>query len=105
MSNRNGRIVIQVDRYTRVCMTIIAVLLTVLIVGLWHGTPTASTAQAAGADDDGFGGSGARQQAILKSLDQTNVKLDELAKVLKSGEVKVQVVAPGGGDGSSSKSK
>ncbi|RPI58345.1 MAG: hypothetical protein EHM48_10250 [Planctomycetaceae bacterium] len=103
MSNGKRHVVIQVDKYTRVCLTVIAALLTVVIIGLWStALPSASQARAAG-DDDLFGNSGGQRQAIIKAQEQTTAKIDDLIKVLKSGEVKVQIA--GGGDGASSKNK
>ncbi len=86
----------QVDAYTRVCLTAIAVLLTVLIVGLWaDGTRWAGDARAA----DQFGDMGTRIQAQLDAQNQTNAKLDALMKLLTSGQVKVQLAGGGQGDG------
>jgi len=92
------KIEIRVDGYTRLCLTAIAVLLTVLVVGLWAEAPLASPAQAG----DTFGDTGARIAAQLEAAQKTNAKLDELIGLLTSGQVKVQLVkekddkAPGG---------
>jgi len=92
-----------VDAYTRVCLTAIAVLLTVLIVGLWADhAPIAGQAHAKGA----FVDSGMQSQlvAMVKAQQKTTAKLDQLIGVLKSGQVKVHVVnadarkAPGKGE-------
>ncbi len=101
MKREAGNITVQTDLYTRVCLTVIAVLLTVLIVGLWaEGVPSPAPANAA--DDTAFGSSNAVWRDILKANEQTNAKLDEIITVLKGGDVKVQVTegAPkaGGGD-------
>jgi hypothetical protein len=82
------RIEIRVDAYTRLCLTAIAVLLTVMVLGLWAQTPVAAPALAA----DGFGDTGARIAAQLDEAVKTNAKLDQLLTLLSSGQVKVQVV-------------
>ena len=80
---------VRMDRYTRVCLTVIAVLLTVLIMGLWADqTPDPPRANAA----ESFADSGAQRKVTQDLQMQTNEKLDELGRLLKSGEVKVQVV-------------
>jgi len=105
---------IRVDAYTRVCLTAITVLLTVLVIGLWADLAgLAGRAQAAGkyADQSAkqaltegrWGTSSAPQQAVVAAQRKTNAKLDELMKLLKSGQVRVQMVAggvaPGGENG------
>jgi len=80
---------IRVDAYTRVCLTAIAVLLTVLVVGLWsQEAPLVSSARA----DPAFGDMGGKIAAQLEAANKTNAKLDDLLKLLTSGQVKVQVV-------------
>lgn len=90
----NKRIEIRVDAYTRVCLTAIAVLLTATVLGLWcQAGPWTPTASAAGAATDGtFGDMGGRIAAQLDAANKTNAKLDELIGLLKSGQVKVQLV-------------
>ena len=100
----SGEVRVRMDRYTRVCLTVIAALLTVLIVGLWADrAPTTGEARAAA----GFLDSGATQQLtrLLKAQEQTNARLKELIALLGSGRAKVQVVeseakppAPAGGN-------
>lgn len=89
MITQGKSIRIRVDGYTRFCLTVIAGLLTVLILGLWaNSVPSASPVQAA---DQPFGDAAAQRQASVDAQKETNAKLDELIQVLKSGEVKVQV--------------
>jgi hypothetical protein len=88
----NKRIEVKVDRYTRVCLAVIAVLLTVLVVGLWAEMPQASRASAGGPGTDGFGDTAARIKDQLEATQKTNAKLDEIQILLTSGNVKVQVV-------------
>lgn len=95
MSDR-ARITVRVDWYTRVCLTVIAVLLTVVIAGLWaDGVQLAPTARA---DDKVLFDSTADRKAMITEQQNTNAKLDELIKVLRNGEGKVQVVDPSGSD-------
>ena len=50
---KRARITVRVDWYTRVCLTVIAVLLTVVIIGLWtDGVQLAPTARAVYGRDD-----------------------------------------------------
>ena len=79
---------ITVDGYTRIMLTIIAVLLTVLAVGMWCETPNAvSTAQAGGIPD-----SGSQLNEISKKLDSIDKSISDMQKLMISGAVKVQVV-------------
>ncbi|MCK4601916.1 MAG: hypothetical protein KAU28_05590 [Phycisphaerae bacterium] len=93
MGQEKRKITVLVDSYTRVCLTAIAVLLTVLIIGLWaDGVRTVDDAQAA----EKFLDTGAQRQEMLKAQQEVNTKLDNLMELLKSGEAKVQVVAGAG---------
>jgi len=87
---------VQIDNYTRLCLTFIAGLLTVLIVALWvQGVPAAAPAGAG----EMFVDAGANRQAQLDATKETNQKLTELIDLLKGGQVKVQVAQPeGAGD-------
>jgi Spy/CpxP family protein refolding chaperone len=88
------KIEVRVDRYTRVCLTVIAALLTVMAVGLWsQATPGVSPALAGEKPADGsFGDMGSRVAAQLEATNKTNAKLDEILRALTSGQVKVQLV-------------
>ena len=89
MNDNGRRITVRVDWYTRVCLTVIAVLLSVVIAGLWaDGVQLAPTARAGDVMFD----STADRKAMIDQQQQTNAKLDELIKVLRSGEGKFQVV-------------
>jgi hypothetical protein len=82
------KVEIKVDRYTRFCLTAIAVLLTILILGLWmQAVPTPPSASAG----ELFNDSAAQRSAIVDEAKATNSKLDELISLLKSGDIKVQV--------------
>ena len=93
MSDR--KLTVKVDAYTRVCLTAVAALLTLLVIGLWsQAGPPMPPAQAA----EQFGGDpAALRAAIVDAQKQTTAKLDELIGVLKSGEAKVQVIDNGAG--------
>jgi hypothetical protein len=95
---------IKVDGYTRTCLTVLCVLLAVLIVGLWSEMPMAPALKAA--EDVTFGNSAAQRKAVETAQDQIIGKMDELIKLLKSGDVKVQIEAKAGGsDASVNKTK
>ena len=89
MQNEQKDIKVSVDRYTRFCLTAIAVLLTILLVGLWadgvHVADDALAAEPFGVD------AGAQRNTIIKAAEATNAKLGELISLLKSGQVKVQI--------------
>lgn len=99
----NPRPIVQLDGYSKACLGVIAVLLTVLIVGLWADLP--GTGRAIAADPpakEGFGDSASQRNALLEAQGKTNDKLDELIRLLKSGDAKVQLTEsgakPSGGD-------
>ena len=79
---------VTLDGYTRILLTVIAVLLTVLAVGMWCETPSAvSTAQAGGIPD-----SGRQLDEISQKLSSMDLSVADLQKLMVSGAVKVQVV-------------
>ena len=82
-----------VDGYTRVMLTVIAVLLTVLAVGMWCETPQMSQTAAAGRIPD----SGLQFDSIRQSVDQVNQSIQQLSNLMVSGQVRVRVVDPAGG--------
>ena len=108
MANNQRRVRIQVDAYTRVCLTVLAGLMTILIVALWADGVNVS--DSAGAREV-FLDSSAQRNAIIAETKKTNQKLDELISLLRSGSVKVQVLskdakqAGGSGDGPSTRKK
>jgi hypothetical protein len=82
---------------------VIAVLLTVVIAGLWaDGVQLAPTARG---DDKIPFDSTADRKAMIAEQQTTNAKLDELIKVLRSGEGKVQVVDAATGSDKKGKGK
>ena len=99
---------VQVDRYTRFCLTAITVLLTLTVIGLWADpvirTPRAeagvySDDNARTAVNEGRWGTSSAPNKIAANQRETNVKLDELIAMFASGNAKLQVVekAKGGG--------
>lgn len=94
MECKGKKVVVQVDAYTRVCLTVIAALLTVVIIGLWaDGVPQAEQAMAGKVitEERRPPGPGSQRAQILAAQKQTTAKLAELIAVLKSGDVKVRV--------------
>jgi hypothetical protein len=84
-----------VDTYTKVCLTSIVILLTILIVGLWaNEVPMASQAQAAGNRQGPFIDSSTQNQLInvVEAQEKTTEKIKELISVMQSGNAKVQVI-------------
>ena len=80
---------VSVDGYTRVCLTLITALLTVLILGLWtEGVSAPDRAQAA----EPFLNTSAQREDLVRAQDKTTLKIAELIKLLESGKVKVVTV-------------
>ncbi|KPK86301.1 MAG: hypothetical protein AMJ81_01605 [Phycisphaerae bacterium SM23_33] len=86
------------DRYTRCCLTAIAILLTVLVIGLWATGPvgpaptSAAPPAAAEADTSGIGNPAAQRAATIQAINTTNQKLDRIISLIESGKIKVTVV-------------
>ena len=81
---------VTVDGYTRILLSVITVLLTVLAVGMWCETPSmVPPAQAQGIPD-----SGRQLDEISQKLDSIDKSIAGLQKLMVSGAVKVQVVEP-----------
>lgn len=102
MKDTPERITVSIDGYTRFCLTAIAVLLAVLIVGLWASAPVSDAGSAAAArapdvkaEQAIIPNAAAQRLAILKAAQETNKKLDKIVAVLKSGEVRVALVEAG----------
>ena len=98
MRGAERRPTVVVDLYTRCCLAVIAVLLSVLIVGLWATAPVGvSVGQAAPAPgkaeaSGGMGNPIAQRAAMVRALNALNDKLDRLMELLQGGKVKVVVV-------------
>lgn len=89
MSNDNRKMQVRVDWYTRFCLTAISALLTVMVIGLWAEAIPSADARAA----EPFLNASAQRKLMIDAQGGTNAKLDELIALLKSGQVRVQVVA------------
>ena len=79
---------VQIDGYTRFCLTAITILLTLLIIGLWADAVRPVDQAGAG---EAFLNSSAQRNTLIDASRQTNVKLDELMTLLKSGQVQVRI--------------
>ena len=91
-TNRN-RYEVRLDAYTRVCLTAITVLLTLVIIGLWADhAPLADQAHAKARGTFVESGTQAQLVALVKAQQKTVAKLDQLLGLLKSGQVKVRLV-------------
>jgi hypothetical protein len=102
MSKTRRTVEIRVDVYTRSCLTVIAVLLTVLIVALWAQplTPAGADQAAAAspsAPGEGIPDAGRQRETIIKELENQTSKLEALTQLLETGKAKVQVVDNGKG--------
>jgi hypothetical protein len=84
---------VQVDAYTRLCLTVLAVLLTVVVLGLWT-THTPSPESATAAEPRIYGPTKQREE-LIKEQKATNKKLDALLQFMKSGQLEVHVADKG----------
>ena len=101
MRHRKRNVRLVVDGYTRVCLTAVTVLLTVLVIGLWaeRGEPCSA--------DQGakpFMQAAVDRKATAKAIEASTAKMDELVGLFRNGQAKVQVLdakgaAAGGSDG------
>lgn len=90
MGKEHRTLRVRVDAYTRVCLTVIAVLLTVLIIGLWADhTPSADQARAAKPFLDNS--TQAEIMQMVRAQDRTTAKVAELIALLQSGQLTVKV--------------
>ena len=92
------------------CLTIIAVLLTVLIVGLWaQGVPAARDAAAAATTPPpapaGIPDAGGQRNRTIKELEKITAALERLSGLLQSGKAKVQVSGDGKEAGKDNRTK
>lgn len=97
-ANSEGKTAVRVDGYTRVCLTAIVVLLTLLVLGLWSDRFAPTPAQAGPSGSNGtpqairtLGNAGQQREAMVDQQKQTNKKLDEIIRLLRSGDVKVRI--------------
>jgi hypothetical protein len=79
---------VTVDKYTRLLLTVIAVLLSVVALGLWCQTPdTLKSAHAAGIPNQGL-----QLDETVQQLIKVNASLERMNDLLVSGDIKVQVL-------------
>ena len=91
MDTKKWAFQVKVDNYTRICLTAIAVLLTVVAIGLWAEAPsTGGRLDAA----ERFLDTSAQRVQMIDQQKLTNRKLDRLIELLTSGKVKVMVTNP-----------
>lgn len=104
-------VTVRVDLYTKLCLSAIALLLTVLVVGLWAGAPLQTSAQAGTGDPlvvgaprdtgEGIPDAGAQRMATVNGIRDTNQRLDKIISLLEGGKLRVTaVVEKGAGNGS-----
>ena len=92
MGHEKQNMRVRVDGYTRCCLTVIAVLLTILVVGLWaDAVPDAPPVKAAEKKPPELPHPARKTQELLEEFRKSNVKLDELIRLFKTGQAKVQV--------------
>ncbi|HUS91853.1 MAG TPA: hypothetical protein VM695_08385 [Phycisphaerae bacterium] len=101
MNEKQNSVVVRVDGYTRACLTVIAVLMTVLIVALWAEAPSADRAfgQASSAAGVPFVNAGVQRERTIKAIQENTAKLDRLIGLFETGKAKVQVAEEAGRDG------
>lgn len=105
MSTEKEALHVRVDTYTRVCLGVIAVLLAVLIVGLWAerdpaAGPVHAQVRAKGLAPKGpFLDTSTQTQLvqIVKEQRKTTEKVAELISLFRSGQVQVKVEGQAGG--------
>lgn len=99
MQGIDGSVKVRVDGYTRVCLTAIAVLLTVLVLGLWAELPThgqKAVAQEPVSRENRYVPRSTLELGDLAAQQQvTNQKLDRLVELFETGQARVQVVSAG----------
>ena len=80
---------LHVDNYTKVMLTVIAVLLTVVAAGLWCESPnTVATAEARLPD------SGLQFNEMIQGLAEVEQAIAELSDFLRTGTLRVEVKEP-----------
>ncbi len=95
--------ILAADRYTHRCLTVIACMLGLLVIGLYARTPSSlPSAEAQYVGPSGLGApekqvipilpdSAAQRDAMIAEQKGTNARLDEILRTLTSGKVKVEV--------------
>jgi len=78
---------VTVDKYTRFLLTVIAVLLTVVAVGMWCETDDMTPRAQAKIPDSGM-----QFQQLIDQTEAIKLSLANLSELLVSGKVKVRIV-------------
>ena len=91
MQHKQQTLRFRLDRYSQTCLTAIAILLTVLVLGLWADR-TPSAAEAQDSQPLRFGDSGGQRVEIQDAIQESNRKMDQLIQLFQDGEAKVQIV-------------
>jgi hypothetical protein len=79
---------LQVDRFTKMLLSVIAAMLVLIAVGLWVQSPKMITPAYAGGIPD----SGQQLDKILVEVEDIQQSVDKLSSLFLSGKVKVQLV-------------
>ena len=87
MDKQDRPLEVRVDNFTRFWLAAIGTLLVLLVIGLWGRAWPEGDARAVEPMFD----SGAQRKAMVEAQEKTNEKLDELIKLFRSGEAKVQM--------------
>jgi len=77
---------LELDNYSRIVLTIITVLLTFITTGLWLDADTAPEVYGQRLN------TAEQRLAMVRELEKTNSKLDEIKQILIKGQVKVEFV-------------
>ena len=77
------------DRYMKFIVTVIAIQLCLITLGLWKDTPMVATPAYGKIPDSGF-----QLQQLIEKVSGVQRSVDKLTVLLVSGKVKVQVVGP-----------
>ena len=76
---------VTLDQYSKTLLTVIAILLAIVAVGLFGHTSDPATVEAQVPD------SGSQRQLMVEQLREMNVRLGQLTKILSSKTLKVEV--------------
>ena len=96
MEDKKETLPVRMDDYTRLCLTAITVLLTVLIIALW--ADHAPAPESASAAKKGLFIDTSPQSQLVslrKAQEKTSAKIDELIRLFRRGEAKVRIVESG----------
>ena len=78
-----------VDGYTRVLLTVIAILLSLVAIGMWCDSPRMIQSADAKIPD-----SGQQLHEVITQLEDVNSSLVTITELMVSGDLKVQITEP-----------